>query len=187
MTAIDSRIVDVLGHLSIDLSIILWGFYHVFVLYPMLCSRISCARVRNFENVIWSVTMYSKSWIVKKCKNNKPCFHYFALNYNICDAQEMVLPHWGWVTHIYVGKLTNHWLRWWLVAWPAPSHYLNQCWNIVNWSLRNKLQWNSNRCSNIFIEENTFENVVCEMLSISSRPQCVKVMMSYSLLPSGAI
>ena len=24
-----------------------------------------------------------------------------------------------------------------------------------------------------FIEENTFENVVCEMLFISSRPQCV--------------
>ena len=25
-----------------------------------------------------------------------------------------------------------------------------------------------------FIQENTFENVVCEMASISSRPQCVK-------------
>ena len=23
-----------------------------------------------------------------------------------------------------------------------PSHFLNQCWNIVNWTLRNKLQWN---------------------------------------------
>ena len=55
-----------------------------------------------------------------------------------------------------------------------PSHYLNQCWNIVNWTLGNKHQWNFNRNSNIFIEENTFENVVCEMLFISSRPQCVK-------------
>ena len=26
-------------------------------------------------------------------------------------------------------------------AWPAPSHYLNQCWNIVTWTLGNKLQW----------------------------------------------
>ena len=25
---------------------------------------------------------------------------------------------------------------------PAPSHYLNQWWNIVNWTLGNKLQWN---------------------------------------------
>ena len=63
-----------------------------------------------------------------------------------------------------------------LVAWTAPSHYLNQCWNIVNWALGNKLQWNFNRNSNIFIEENTFENVVCKMLLISSRPQCVNNM-----------
>ena len=42
-------------------------------------------------------------------------------------------------------------------------HYLNQCWNIVNSNLRNKLQWNLNRNSYIFIQENAFENVVCEM------------------------
>ena len=65
----------------------------------------------------------------------------------------------------------QHWFREWLVAGSAPSHYLHQCWNIVNWTLGNKLQWNFNRNSNIFIEENTFENVVCEMLPISSRPQ----------------
>ena len=54
----------------------------------------------------------------------------------------------------------------WLVAWTAPSHYLNQCWNIVNWTLGNKLRENFNRNSNIFIQENAFENVVCEMASI---------------------
>ena len=27
-----------------------------------------------------------------------------------------------------------------LVTWTVPSHYLNQCWNIINWTLRNKLQ-----------------------------------------------
>ena len=54
----------------------------------------------------------------------------------------------------------------------VPSHYLNQCWNIVNWNFRNKLQWNFNRNSNIFIQENALENVVCEMASILSRPQC---------------
>ena len=37
-------------------------------------------------------------------------------------------------------------------------HYLNQCWNIVNLTLRNKLQWNLNPSSHIFI---------------LSRPQCV--------------
>ena len=31
----------------------------------------------------------------------------------------------------------------------APSHYLNQCWDIVNWTIRNKLQWNFYWNSNI--------------------------------------
>ena len=51
----------------------------------------------------------------------------------------------------------------------APSHYLNQCWDIVSWSPRNKLQWNFNRNSNIFTVKNTFENVVCQMSAILSR------------------
>ena len=67
----------------------------------------------------------------------------------------------------------QHWFRWWLVAWSAPSHYLNQWWNIVNCTLRNKLQWNFNWNSNIFIQEYALEYVVCEMASILSRPQCV--------------
>ena len=54
-----------------------------------------------------------------------------------------------------------------------PSHYLNQCWNIVNFNLRNKLQWNINRNSYIFIQENAFENVVCKISAIMSQPQCV--------------
>ena len=32
---------------------------------------------------------------------------------------------------------------------------------LLIWPLGNKLQWNVKRNSNIFIEENTFENVVC--------------------------
>ena len=60
------------------------------------------------------------------------------------------------------------------IQW-APSHYLNQCWNIVNSNLRNKLQWNNKQNSFIFIQENAFENVVCEMTAILSRPLCVKI------------
>ena len=65
--------------------------------------------------------------------------------------------------------------------WTAPSHFINQCWNIVNWTLRNKLQWNFNRNSKIFIQENAIQNVVCEMTSILSRPHCVN-----SAVPSSA-
>ena len=75
----------------------------------------------------------------------------------------------------YMCRQTNHhWFRKWLVAWTAPSHYLKQCWNIVKWTLGNKLQWNFNQNSNIFIHKNAFESVVCDMASILSRPQCVK-------------
>ena len=56
----------------------------------------------------------------------------------------------------------------------APCHYLNQCWNIIDWTIRNKLQWNFDQNSYIFIQENAFENVVCEMAAILSLPQCVK-------------
>ena len=86
----------------------------------------------------------------------------------------MLLTHWGRVTHICVVEMGHHRFRKWLVACSAPSHYLNQCWNIVNWTLRNKLQWTFNRNSNIFIQEIAFENVVCKMASILSRPQYVK-------------
>ena len=43
------------------------------------------------------------------------------------------------------------------------QHYLNQCWNIVNWTLGNILQWNFIWNSSNFIEKKKFENVVCEM------------------------
>ena len=59
------------------------------------------------------------------------------------------------------------------ITWTAPSHYLNQCWNIVNSNLRNKLQWYLQRSSYFFIQGKAFENVVCEMVEILSRPQCV--------------
>ena len=83
------------------------------------------------------------------------------------------ITHWDRVTHICVNKLTiigsdNG------LSQSAPSHYLNQWWDIVNWNLRNKFQWNLERNSYIFIQENAFENVVCKMAVILSRPQCDK-------------
>ena len=55
-----------------------------------------------------------------------------------------------------------------IIAWSAPSHYLNQWWIIVNWNLWRKLRWNWY----IFIQGNTSENVVLKMSAILSRPQC---------------
>ena len=80
---------------------------------------------------------------------------------------ETPLTHWGRVTHICVSKLTI------IVSWSAPSHYLNQYSNIVNSKLKNQLQWNLKQNSHIFIQENVFEKVVCEMATILSRPKYV--------------
>ena len=47
-----------------------------------------------------------------------------------------------------------------LAAYSAPSHYLNQCLDIVNWTLGNKLQWNFNQNKKLSIHKNGSENIV---------------------------
>ena len=60
--------------------------------------------------------------------------------------------------HSYAGKIVSlYWIATWRLA--HGEHYQNQCWDIVSWTLRNKLQSNFNRNSYIFIQENVFENV----------------------------
>ena len=44
-------------------------------------------------------------------------------------------------------------------AWSAPSHYLKQWWDILNWTIRDKFQWKLNQNSYIFIQENAFDNI----------------------------
>ena len=58
----------------------------------------------------------------------------------------------------------------------VPSHYLNQCCNIVDCTIENKFRWDLIRNLYIFIQENAFENVVFEMTAMLSRPQCVNPM-----------
>ena len=78
------------------------------------------------------------------------------------------------VPHIRVHESGQHWFRWWSVVYSTPSHYLNQCWVIVNWILSNKLKWNFNQNTNLFIHESAFENIACEMVAILSRGRLVK-------------
>ena len=56
------------------------------------------------------------------------------------------------------------------------SHCLSQCWNIVNWTLKNTLQWNCDRNSYIFVQENAFEKIVCKIAAILYRSQCVNTL-----------
>ena len=101
----------------------------------------------------------------------------------MCISQNsllLILTHWGRVTHICVGEQT-------IIGsdngfnWQVPSHYLNQCWNIVIWILGNKLQSNLNRNLYIFIQENAFENAVWKMVATLSRPQCVNSLWSNTI------
>ena len=50
----------------------------------------------------------------------------------------------------------------------SPGHrqaiiYMNQWWFIVNWTHRNKFQWNFDKNLQIFIQENEFQNVSCKI------------------------
>ena len=82
------------------------------------------------------------------------------------------LTHLPQVLHICVSESGQHWL--WLVAYSGPSHYLNQCWIIVNWTLMNKIQLNFNQNTKFFSHENASENIVCEIVAILSRCKWVK-------------
>ena len=75
----------------------------------------------------------------------------------------LTLTHWGRVTHIYVIKLTiigsDNGL--------SPGRHQAIIWTIAGILLIGPFGTNfSNRNSYIFIQENAFENVVCEMASI---------------------
>ena len=54
------------------------------------------------------------------------------------------------------------------------SHYMNQCWLVVNWTLWNQFLWNSYQNTKLFIHENTFHNAVCEIVAILSSVYSIK-------------
>ena len=81
------------------------------------------------------------------------------------------VTHWGRVTHLCVGKLT-------IIGSDnslSPGRRQAIIWTNAGILLIEPLGTNLrnfNRNWNISIQENAFENIVCEMASIFSRPQC---------------
>ena len=69
--------------------------------------------------------------------HNGPVMLSFDVYFMVSLGRGCLSTHLPRVPHICVSEL--------LVAWSAPSHYLNQYWLIGNWTLRNKLQWNQNQ------------------------------------------
>ena len=70
------------------------------------------------------------------------------------------------VPHICVSESGHHWFRWCLITYSAPSHYLNQCWVIVNWSLMSKLQFL------IKIQNISFTKMHLTMSYVKCQPFC---------------
>ena len=91
-----------------------------------------------------------------------------------CNGKQRRLTHRGLVTHIRVSKLCHHWFSQWLGAFSAPSHYLNQCWLIINCTLRNKCEWSLKRNKDIFSQANVIETIVVNMAATLFRSQYVK-------------
>ena len=77
---------------------------------------------------------------------NQPCIIWVTENIDahFCEAgNQQKNKQWYSLrpSEAYMRQQTKyHWLRQWLVAWLAPSHYLNQCWDIANWYPGKKLQ-----------------------------------------------
>ena len=68
--------------------------------------------------------------------------------------------NWGRVTHICVSTLAS------IGSYndcSAPSHYLNQGWVTVNWTLVNIFQWHLNQNTTMFIEETACKNVAAKL------------------------
>ena len=59
--------------------------------------------------------------------------------------------HKGLVMHMYVA--VNCVSGKWLGTKQTPSHYLNWCSLLVNWTFQNKFQWKFNQNSNNFLKE----------------------------------
>ena len=86
-----------------------------------------------------------------------------------------LLTRWGRVMHICVVKLTNLGsYNGWLPDRHQASILTNAGMLLIG-PLGKKLEWNLNRSLCIFVQENTFENIVWKMAAILSQPQYVKV------------
>ena len=74
------------------------------------------------------------------------------IDYQVWDMS----THLPLAPHICFSKLGQDWFRLRFVTCSVPNHYLNQHWLLVNWTIRNKFQWNLNQLRN-----KTFHSRIC--------------------------
>ena len=71
-----------------------------------------------------------------------------------------------------ISELSHHWFRLWLGTFSVPSHYKNQRWCIVSRVPWNKLQWNANQNTKIFVKDIHLKISACSAVAILCRSQC---------------
>ena len=128
--------------------------------------------MHNSLNLLWPHSIVSHDWhiLAPGTRWNKSAPKKYS---------NVILSHWGHLTRMCVIKLGHYWFSQWPIPYAMPSHFQNQCWLIFNWIHRYTFQWSLNQTTLVFIQENTFQNVLCKMADILSRPQCVKRNMIY--------
>ena len=97
-----------------------------------------------FYEITWHLEEDTVNIHLPKCKFCLPwlmvIMSTLALLFQIDHENRYCLFNSLRLSHAFMRQyIKHHCLRSWLVAKSAPSHYLNQCWNIVNWTLGNKL------------------------------------------------
>ena len=135
---------------------------------PQSVAATSCRY--NLHTILEAGLMFLYSISHKLCK--WVCCALFCYGYIVLDPWDL-LTHWGRVTHICVSNLTiigsDNGL--------SPGRRQAIIWTntgiLLIGPLRTNFNEDFNLNSNIFIQENTFESVVCEMAAILSRPQRV--------------
>ena len=93
-----------------------------------------------------------------------------------CPILHSSLTHWGRVTHIRISNVTIIGSDNGLSPGRCQAIIWTKYENIVYWTFRNKLQWNLNWDSYIFIQYDAFEYGIWKMVAILSQPQCVKLL-----------
>ena len=90
---------------------------------------------------------------------------------NMLRMDDAQVPQWTWSSLVQIM----------VCCLPVPSHNLNQWWLIVDWTLKNKLQWDLNQSTTHFIQENELENAICLQNAICVCPNELSTAWLFSL------
>ena len=137
-----------------------WSSYWLQMLWHLLGAKASATNMSTYDYLYMG-----KSPSGLQTHNAAAHFHHTDL-----------LTHCPLMMPYDIRELGQYWYRQWLIASSAPSHYLDQCWLLVNWILSSQLQRNLIHIANIFF---VFENVISKLAAILFRPQYANLLANY--------